>query len=194
LSPLTSLDLFSTFLFAAHETAEVNMGTASTLQGPRLPFTVQTMMAQENVFLFVPNLIGYVRILLAIGSFLVMVDRPYLTAFLYFWSGLLDAFDGYAARTLKQGTKLGATLDMLTDRCATTCLLVGLCLFYPKSLFVFQMLITLDITSHWLQMYSSLITGSSSHKDTEESAHYLLRIYYTSRVSPCEPVKGSVFK
>jgi CDP-diacylglycerol--inositol 3-phosphatidyltransferase len=38
-------------------------------------------------------------------------------------SGLLDAVDGHAARLLNQSSKFGAMLDMLTDRCATMCLL-----------------------------------------------------------------------
>lgn len=46
---------------------------------------------------------GYVRVLLAVVGFYLMTDWPYLTVSLYFISGLLDAFDGYAARVLKQG-------------------------------------------------------------------------------------------
>jgi hypothetical protein len=39
---------------------------------------------------------------------------------LFYWlSYFLDAFDGYAARLLDQGTKFGALLDMVTDRFAT---------------------------------------------------------------------------
>ncbi|XP_062499318.1 uncharacterized protein LOC134176674 [Corticium candelabrum] len=139
------------------------------------------MKGEDNVYLFVPNLIGYVRVLLAVVGFYLMTDWPYLTVSLYFISGLLDAFDGYAARVLKQGTKLGSTLDMLTDRCATLCLLMALGVFYPQHLFAFQMLVSLDIVSHWLQMYSSLIRGEESHKMVDISAHPLLKIYYTSR-------------
>ena len=32
-----------------------------------------------------------------------MPTSPYIAGFLYLLSGLLDAFDGYAARTLNQG-------------------------------------------------------------------------------------------
>ena len=45
--------------------------------------------------------------------------------FLFQLSGLLDAVDGHAARLLNQSSKFGAMLDMLTDRCATMCLLVN---------------------------------------------------------------------
>ena len=61
----------------------------------------------------------------------------------YILSGLLDAFDGHAARALNQSTKFGAMLDMLTDRCATMCLLATLSTFYPKWLFFFQLSMTI---------------------------------------------------
>lgn len=63
-------------------------------------------------------------------------------------------------------------------RCATTCLLMVLCQFYPKYAIVFQLLVALDISSHWIQMYSSMIHGETSHKVTDLSANPFLRFYY----------------
>ena len=51
------------------------------------------------------------------------------------------------------GTKFGAMLDMLTDRCATMCLLVNLALLYPSYTFLFQISMCLDISSHWLHLH-----------------------------------------
>ena len=50
--------------------------------------------------------------------------------------------------------------------------------FYPAYLFLFQFLIALDISSHWVQMYSSLQRGDSSHKVTDLSANPVMRFYY----------------
>ncbi|XP_065055095.1 CDP-diacylglycerol--inositol 3-phosphatidyltransferase-like [Rhopilema esculentum] len=136
----------------------------------------------ENVYLFVPNLIGYARIILAFASFYYMPTSPYVAGFLYLMSGFLDALDGHAARALNQASKYGAVLDMLTDRCATLCLLMTLSLFYPPWTIVFQFLVSLDITSHWAQMYSSMMKGKLSHKSVEETANPFLKLYYTSRV------------
>ena len=74
--------------------------------------------ANVNVFLFVPNIIGYVRIVLMIIAFYFMTnaDHYLLTVTCYMLSQLLDAFDGHAARMLGQTSKLGAMLDQLTDR------------------------------------------------------------------------------
>ena len=73
---------------------------------------------ERNVFLFVPNLIGYARIVLMIIAFYYMTnpEQYTVTVACYMLSQLLDAFDGHAARILNQCTKLGAMLDMLTDR------------------------------------------------------------------------------
>uniref|UniRef100_A0AAZ3R012 CDP-diacylglycerol--inositol 3-phosphatidyltransferase n=1 Tax=Oncorhynchus tshawytscha TaxID=74940 RepID=A0AAZ3R012_ONCTS len=138
-------------------------------------------MAEENIFLFVPNLIGYARIVLALLAFYLMPCCPVPAVFFYLLSALLDAFDGHAARALNQGTKFGAMLDMLTDRCATMCLLVNLALLYPSYTFLFQISMSLDIASHWLHLHSSMMKGSTSHKAIDLSGNPILRLYYTSR-------------
>lgn len=51
-------------------------------------------------------------------------------------------------------------------RLSTTGLLLILSLRFPKWYFAFLLLISLDIFSHWLQMYSSLVAGDISHKVT----------------------------
>lgn len=135
----------------------------------------------ENIFLFVPNLIGYGRIVLALVSFYYM-RTDYVTAtWCYLLSGFLDAVDGHAARYLNQGTKFGAMLDQLTDRCATMCLLVTLSVFYPDYMFWFQLSMSLDIASHWLHLHCSTMQGRTSHKFIDTSGNPILRTYYTSR-------------
>ena len=74
--------------------------------------------AQPNVYLFVPNLIGYARVALMFVAFYFITDPGmyHVTMTCYLLSQLLDAVDGHAARMLGQTSKLGAMLDMLTDR------------------------------------------------------------------------------
>ncbi|XP_077865582.1 CDP-diacylglycerol--inositol 3-phosphatidyltransferase-like [Saccoglossus kowalevskii] len=137
----------------------------------------------ENIFLFVPNIIGYARIILNIISFWYM-KTDYVTAFFcYMLSAFLDAFDGHAARMLGQGTKFGAMLDQLTDRTATMCLMVVLSYFYPQWMFFFQMSMSIDIVSHWMHLHSASVQGVSNHKLIDPAGNPILRIYYTSRVS-----------
>jgi CDP-diacylglycerol--inositol 3-phosphatidyltransferase len=101
-------------------------------------FTEQPPPVSENVFLYVPNLIGYSRMLLVLLSFWLMPSSPTMAASCYVLAGLLDAVDGHIARLLGQTSRFGAMLDMLTDRCASMGLLATLCTFYPRAAFIFQ--------------------------------------------------------
>ncbi|KAJ7343545.1 phosphatidylinositol synthase [Mycena albidolilacea] len=137
----------------------------------------------ENVFLFIPNLIGYTRIILAGLSLHFMNYHPVYCTIAYCVSCLLDAFDGYAARKFHQESKFGAVLDMVTDRCTTSCLLCYLSSAYPDYALAFQFLIALDFSSHYMHMYSTLVTGSMSHKDINNDVSRILRWYYTDKVT-----------
>jgi CDP-diacylglycerol--inositol 3-phosphatidyltransferase len=139
------------------------------------------MTTTKDIFLFIPNLIGYFRVVTAILSFFTMKNHPVLTCILYGISGFLDAFDGYAARKFNQGTRFGAVLDMVTDRCATSSLIVFLSMIYPKFVVGWQLLISLDLASHYIHMYAMLSSGSSSHKNVDSSQSKLLSLYYTNR-------------
>lgn len=135
----------------------------------------------ENIFLFVPNIIGYARIVLALFSFYYMPFDVVRATVCYLTSALLDAFDGYAARYFNQSTKFGGMLDQLTDRCATMCLLVVLAHFYPKYMFWFQLSMIVDIASHWLYLQTTTMQGKTSHKFVDLSSNPVLRVYYSSR-------------
>ncbi|KAJ3201798.1 CDP-diacylglycerol-inositol 3-phosphatidyltransferase, partial [Dinochytrium kinnereticum] len=78
-------------------------------------------------------------------------------------------------------TKFGAVLDMVTDRSTTACLLVYLAAMHPPYALLYQFLIALDLSSHYMQMYASLTTGADSHKSLSLDSHPLLRLYYTDK-------------
>lgn len=133
------------------------------------------MARRGSVYLYVPNLIGYARIVLAVVAFANYWAYVRFTGF-YLVGFLLDAADGYAARRLNQHSDFGAALDMLTDRLCTGALLTLLSHLYPSAAAVFLGLIILDGYSHWLQMAASLCAGASSHKTSSPSR--ILTFYY----------------
>ncbi|KAL8540074.1 hypothetical protein ACS0TY_001602 [Phlomoides rotata] len=133
-----------------------------------------------TVYLYVPNIIGYVRILMNCYAFAICFEDKYLFSILYFISFVCDALDGWFARRLNQVSTFGAVLDMVTDRISTACLLVVLSQVYRPGL-IFLSLLALDIASHWLQMYSTFLVGKSSHKDVKDSSSWLFRLYYGNR-------------
>jgi CDP-diacylglycerol--inositol 3-phosphatidyltransferase len=118
-------------------------------------------------------------VLLVLALYYMPTD-PWTCAVLYVTSGLLDAVDGTAARHFDQCSKFGAVLDMVTDRSATTCLMSFLASRYAAWALLFQLLIALDLSSHYMQMYTSLTLGASSHKNVSASANPILRAYYTN--------------
>jgi CDP-diacylglycerol--inositol 3-phosphatidyltransferase len=135
----------------------------------------------KNVFLFIPNLIGYCRIILLIISILYSFKNFQIYILSYSLSALLDLFDGMAARHFNQVSKLGAVLDMVTDRISTNSLYLILALIYSNYSQYFCLLALLDYSSHWCQMYASAVNGSH-HKVLDSDRNWLLRFYYSNKV------------
>lgn len=120
------------------------------------------------VALFIPNLIGYIRVLTALAAFHYAFARPLLFFVFYSISYALDAVDGVTARRFHQTSSFGALLDMVTDRVATAGLLSILAALAhdngdarfvttlgfscPYST-IYLFLMVLDVASHWVQMY-----------------------------------------
>ncbi|CAN6482087.1 unnamed protein product [Victoria cruziana] len=134
------------------------------------------------VYLYVPNLIGYVRVIANCIAFAHCFSDKKVFAALYFVSFVCDELDGRFARMLNQVSTFGAVLDMVTDRVSTSCLLVVLSHFYRSWFGFFLSLLALDIASHWFQMYSTFLSSKTSHKDVKDSTSWLLRAYYGHRL------------
>ncbi|KAG0677467.1 CDP-diacylglycerol-inositol 3-phosphatidyltransferase [Kluyveromyces marxianus] len=134
----------------------------------------------KDVLWYIPNQIGYLRVVTMILSLFLMAKHPLWTMWVYGVSCLLDALDGTMARKYGQTSSFGAVLDMVTDRSTTTALICFLCVAYPAWSPIFQLLVALDISSHYIHMYATLSTGSQSHKAIEKE-QWLLNLYYTKR-------------
>mmetsp|Transcript_22934 Transcript_22934/g.23878 ORF Transcript_22934/g.23878 Transcript_22934/m.23878 type:complete len:217 (+) Transcript_22934:2-652(+) len=138
-----------------------------------------------SVYLYVANIIDYLRLVSLIASLFYFETDPIKFAVLYFCSFSLDLFDGMAARYFKQCSRFGSALDMITDRLSTLCLLAILGRLYSEYFLVFTLLIVLDIGSHWLQIYSSLLQiiinpDIVNHKSIKEK-FVILEIYYHNK-------------
>ena len=74
---------------------------------------------------------------------------------------------------------------MVTDRCTTACLLVFLSSAFPSFAILFQGLISLDLASHYMDMYATLTMSGSgvSHKKVDSKRSWILHLYYTNKVS-----------
>lgn len=140
-------------------------------------------MSKRNVFLFIPNIIGYLRIILLGLSCYYIIDQHRLGMALYIISNSLDAIDGLAARLFHQTSILGTMLDMLTDRMSTMCLLITLSHIYVEYFRIIMLLLVIDITSHWLHFFAAKLQGKESHKSTSnENSSTFMRLYYSNKL------------
>lgn len=134
--------------------------------------------ASIKIFLFWPNIIGYGRIILYLICFYYIQHDFIITTTCYIIASLFDTIDGYTARALQQTTKFGEILDQLTDRCGLLGLIIALCTFYPKYMFLFQISSFIDISGHWIYMHASTMTGKKSHKNINVEDCWIIRLYY----------------
>ena len=127
-----------------------------------------------HVFLFVPNVIGYVRLLFLCMA--VFYFESYYFKVFYGLNFVLDGIDGTAARYFNQCTRFGYALDMILDRIGSTLLFIKLSHLHLKELWILCMF--LDISSHWFATLSS----SETHK---KPRNQILKLYYDNLLLVC---------
>eukprot|EP00127_Corallochytrium_limacisporum_P002476 Clim_evm33s128 gene=Clim_evmTU33s128 len=141
-----------------------------------------------DVMLFIPNVIGYFRLILLMLSVSYAFSDATKTFWFYFWGALLDMTDGYAARKFGQSSKLGAVLDMVTDRvafCLMTCVVASLVKDWEETGWWWSTLCYviagIDLCSHWFHTSASLYASEQSHKATGDDKNWMLNAYYSNR-------------
>ncbi len=134
----------------------------------------------SSVFMYVPNLIGYARV--ACLFYALQHAFSCWSGFLWFYAAgqILDGVDGWAARKLKQDTKFGAVLDMVTDRVSTNMLYFVLAIMNPDKYMCLGLVAALDYASHWFRMCAASMSGAH-HKSIGSNRNWLLRMYYTKK-------------
>jgi phosphatidylglycerophosphate synthase len=80
----------------------------------------QSSTSSLDVVLFVPNVLGYLRIFLALLSLVTASHHPIATVLLWIGSSSLDLFDGMLARALHQTSTLGVYVDIAADNVLRT--------------------------------------------------------------------------
>ncbi len=106
----------------------------------------------------VPNLLAFIRLLMAPLMYLLLVDRnwsifagihyswlDYAAAFLFVLASATDFFDGYIARTFDQITTLGAILDPLADKMLTLAGFLGLMLLGRADPWAIYLILTREL-------------------------------------------------
>lgn len=129
-----------------------------------------------SVYLYVPNIIGYFRVLTAVVAAIYAFQNWKVALVLYSVSMWLDAVDGTAARYFNQTSIFGQQLDMLTDRMSTLGLNFVLAVQYRDNWGMFCCFAVVDLVSHWIHMICSVERGNKTHKG---GRNWFLNFYYT---------------
>lgn len=132
------------------------------------------------VWLYVPNVIDYVRVVLLGLSMHYFFTDMHQTLLFYGLSCSMDMIDGLSARLLDQESLLGGVMDMVTDRSTTICMLIHLARLYPHYQFLMGCALYLDILSHWMLMMATFQKSHSNHKQAAFS-NALLNMYYKNK-------------
>jgi CDP-diacylglycerol--glycerol-3-phosphate 3-phosphatidyltransferase len=106
----------------------------------------------------IPNILAFIRLLLAPVMFFLLVNRDnsvlihihytwldYMAAFIFVVASATDFFDGYIARTFNQITTLGKILDPLADKMLTLAGFLGLMMLDRASAWIVYLIITREL-------------------------------------------------
>jgi len=113
---------------------------------------------QKSQIFNIPNILAFVRLLLAPVMFLFLVNQDasifenihkswlnYIAAFIFVLASATDFFDGYIARTFDQVTVLGSILDPLADKMLTLAGFLGLMVLESASPWAIFLIITREL-------------------------------------------------
>ncbi|CRH02406.1 CDP-diacylglycerol--inositol 3-phosphatidyltransferase, putative [Plasmodium relictum] len=132
---------------------------------------------KKNVYLYIPNIIGYIRVILALLGFMVCQQNLLIFIIFYSTSQILDALDGWTARKFNQTSVFGQILDQITDRLSTSLLYLLISSVYDKYIILIGLIMIADIGGHYFHSTSCAIAGNKTHKKIEKGNRFL-KLYY----------------
>ncbi len=113
---------------------------------------------QNNKIINIPNILAFIRLLLAPVMFMLLVNQDatifegihpswlnYVAAFIFVVASATDFFDGYIARTFNQITTMGKILDPLADKMLTLAGFLGLMMLGSASAWAIYLIITREL-------------------------------------------------
>ena len=134
----------------------------------------------NNVIFYPANLITYFRYLLLVPICYLVLSSPILVTIIYLSFAILDLCDGKIAKLSGKKSCYGAILDMVIDRLGFSIGAIALSILYPNYSWVFYLILSIDLTSHYILIYSSSLLQIRSHKNLfKQSKSTILSNYYS---------------
>lgn len=112
------------------------------------------------VVLYIPNILGYIRILLAFYALHQSGDEPTRAVILFILSASLDLIDGILARSLNQISSFGVLLDIVADNILRTCGWMAVAIL-PTTSIKMHMVTATIISLEWMTMLATQLHANS---------------------------------
>lgn len=135
-----------------------------------------------SVVWYLPNLIGYFRILFTFAAVILIFHFPLIAITMGAISQILDALDGALARRFHQCSALGTILDYSIDRMFVGCWMIVLTVLFPHLWLLFMLILSFDLVSHLFHLYASIQQGKMNHKEQDDHQGVVLQFYYSNRL------------
>jgi len=149
---------------------------------------VDRILSNWPVALFIPNLLGYLRIVLSfIGLNYALQSQPNIALNIWIVAALLDMIDGMAARILNQCSEFGVLLDVIADNTLRTTIWISAIIEGMKSgnddmssigICIWVSIICLE----WLTMFCTQSKEDDTHwKDMEgDDTPFFVKLIFTN--------------
>jgi len=111
------------------------------------------------VALYIPNLLGYARIVSAFVGLQFAPSQPVIAVKIWILSALLDLLDGPTARMLNQTSSFGVVLDIAADNILRSCVWVAAAAANPSYLAISCFVLCLE----WVTLVATQVHASSQH-------------------------------
>lgn len=114
---------------------------------------------QQAVSLFLPNVLGYLRMIMAFVGLYYSSEQPTYAVVIWVVSALLDLLDGPLARFLNQTSQFGVVLDIVADNVLRSCVWVAVS--GASSSTLYKMVACFFLCLEWLTMLSTQLHAAS---------------------------------
>ena len=139
-------------------------------------------MSSLPVYLYIPNILGYARIVLAFYGIYLSGSNPVGAVVTFVVSASLDLVDGILARRLQQTSSLGIVLDIGADNILRTCCWIAAACHEDASPLL-KTLASAIVCLEWITMLATQLHAAHSQvhwKSEREKDPWLVRALYAN--------------
>jgi phosphatidylglycerophosphate synthase len=109
-------------------------------------------MSRLPVFWYIPNVLCYIRIILALSALTYAPTAPWTAVSLWLTAGFMDFMDGWIARRFQQTSTYGVLLDVIADNTCRSSIWMAVAAQDPRRFLVVACILT---SIEWLTFFAT---------------------------------------